>query len=113
MKADEVFAVLKKRIEQGGVTDETIKKIVEQYFEENPVQIITDNTLSVAGAPADALSTGNAIKNVSDSFKDIFLEKFFSLQRTGKVYGVKVFKSTFNPTPICEKTNQRKRNTMD
>lgn len=104
MKADEVFAALKKRIEQGGVTDETIKKIVEQYFEENPVQIITDNTLSVAGAPADALSTGNAIKNVSDSFKDIFLEKFFSLQRTGKVYGVKVFKSTFNPTPICEKT---------
>nr|DAZ48663.1 MAG TPA: hypothetical protein [Caudoviricetes sp.] len=104
MKANEVFAVLKKRIEQGGVTDETIKKIVEQYFEENPVQIITDNTLSVAGAPADALSTGNAIKNVSDSFKDIFLEKFFSLQRTGKVYGVKVFKSTFNPTPICEKT---------
>lgn len=104
MKADEVFAVLKKRIEQGGVTDETIKKIVEQYFEKNPVQIITDNTLSVAGAPADALSTGNAIKNVSDSFKDIFLEKFFSLQRTGKVYGVKVFKSTFNPTPICEKT---------
>lgn len=104
MKADEVFAVLKKRIEQGGVTDETIKKIVEQYFEKNPVQIITDNTLSVAGAPADALSTGNAIKNVSDSFKDIFLEKFFSLQRTGKVYGVKVFKSTFNPTPICAKT---------
>lgn len=104
MKADEVFAVLKKRIEQGGVTDETIKKIVEQYFEEHPVQVITDNTLSVAGAPADALSTGNAIKNVSDSFKDIFLEKFFSLQRTGKVYGVKVFKSTFNPTPICEKT---------
>ena len=104
MKADEVFAVLKKRIEQGGVTDETIKKIVEQYFEEHPVQVITDNTLSVAGAPADALSTGSAIKNVSDSFKDIFLEKFFSLQRTGKVYGVKVFKSTFNPTPICEKT---------
>lgn len=104
MKADEVFAVLKKRIEQGGVTDETIKKIVEQYFEKNPVRIITDNTLSVAGAPADALSTGNAIKNVSGSFKDIFLEKFFSLQRTGKVYGVKVFKSTFNPTPICEKT---------
>jgi hypothetical protein len=104
MKADEVFAVLKKRIEQGGVTDETIKKIVEQYFEEHPVQVITDNTLSVAGAPADALSTGNAIKNVLDSFKDIFLEKFFSLQRTGKVYGVKVFKSTFNPTSICEKT---------
>ena len=37
MKADEVYAMLKKRIEQGGVTDETIKKIVEQYFEEHPV----------------------------------------------------------------------------
>lgn len=104
MKADEVFAILKKRIEQGGVTDETIKKIVEQYFKEHPVQVITDNTLSIAGAPADALSTGNAIKNVSDSFKDTFLEKFFSLQRTGKVYGVKVFKSTSNPTSVCEKT---------
>lgn len=104
MQANEVFGILNKRIKQGGVTDETIKKIVEQYFEEHPVQVITDNTLSIAGAPADALSTGNAIKNVSDSFKDTFLEKFFSLQRTGKVYGVKVFKSTFNPTPVCEKT---------
>lgn len=103
MKADEVFGTLNKRIEQGGVTDETIKKIVEQYFEKNPVQVITDNTLSVAGAPADALATGNAIKNVLNNL-DIFLEKFFSLQRTGKVYGVKVYKSTSNPTSVCEKT---------
>ena len=89
MKADEVFAVLKKRIEQGGVTDETIKKIVEQYFEEHPVQVITDNTLSVAGTPADALSTGNAIKNVSDSFKDKFLEKFFSGYEISRIVAAK------------------------
>ena len=41
-----------------GITDDRIKQIVEQHFEENPVQIITDNTLSVAGTPADALATG-------------------------------------------------------
>lgn len=32
------------------------------------------------------------------------LDKFFALQRTGKVYGVKVYKATANPTSICEKT---------
>ena len=34
-----------------GITDDRIKQIVEQHFEENPVQVITDNTLSVAGTP--------------------------------------------------------------
>lgn len=71
MKADEVFAVLKKRIEQGGVTDETIKKIVEQYFEKNPVQVITDNTLSVAGTPADALATGTAIDSLKEDLGEL------------------------------------------
>lgn len=32
------------------------------------------------------------------------LEQFFALQRTGKVYGVKVYKSSANPTSVCEKT---------
>lgn len=32
------------------------------------------------------------------------LDKFFVLQRTGKVYGVKVYKATANPTSVCEKT---------
>lgn len=32
------------------------------------------------------------------------LDKFFTLQRTGKVYGVKVYKATANPTSVCEKT---------
>ena len=71
MRTDEVFANLKKRIEQGGVTDETIKKIVEQYFEKNPVQVITDNTLSVAGTPADALATGTAIDSLKEDIDDL------------------------------------------
>ena len=71
MRTDEVFANLKKRIEQGGVTDETVKKIVEQYFEKNPVQVITDNTLSVAGTPADALATGTAIDSLKEDLVDL------------------------------------------
>lgn len=71
MKVDEVFAVLKKRIEQGGVTDETIKKIVEQYFKEHPVQVITDNTLSIAGAPADASATGTAIDSLKEDLGNV------------------------------------------
>ena len=47
-----------------GITDDRIKQIVEQHFEENPVQVITDNTLSVAGTPADALARGNAIDSL-------------------------------------------------
>lgn len=61
MNAEEVYALLNKKIKKGGITDDQIKQIVEQHFEENPVQIITDNTLSVAGTPADALATGTAI----------------------------------------------------
>ena len=47
-----------------GITDDRIKQIVEQHFEENPVQVITDNTLSVAGTPADALATGTAVDSL-------------------------------------------------
>ena len=49
-----------------GVTDDRIKQIVEQHFEENPVQVTTDNTLSVAGTPADALATGTAVDSLKE-----------------------------------------------
>lgn len=86
MKADEVFGTLNKRIEQGGVTDETIKKIVEQYFEEHPVQITTDNTLSIAGAPADAKVTGDKLSGLGEKTNSLkedigkvtSVEEFFS-----------------------------------
>ena len=66
MRADEVYAMLKKRIEQGSVTDEVIKKIVEQYSEEHPVQITTDSTLSIAGMPADAKTTGGKLNGLEE-----------------------------------------------
>lgn len=70
MNAEEVYALLNKKIKKGGITDDQIKQIVDQYFEENPVQIITDNTLSVAGTPADALATGTAIDSLKKDIVD-------------------------------------------
>ena len=83
MKADEVFGTLNKRIEQGGVTDETIKKIVEQYFEKNPVEVITDNTLSVAGAPADAKVTGDKLSGLEEKTNSL-KEDLSNIVSTGK-----------------------------
>ena len=71
MNAEEVYALLNKKIKKGGITDDKIKQIVEQHFEENPVQVITDNTLSVAGTPADALATGTAIDSLKEDLADL------------------------------------------
>lgn len=73
MNAEEVYALLNKKIKKGGITDDKIKQIVEQHFEENPVQVITDNTLSVAGTPADALAAGAAIDSLKEDLGDFEL----------------------------------------
>lgn len=109
MNAEEVYALLNKKIKKGGITDDQIRQIVEQYLKDNPV--LTDKTLTIEDTPADAKATGdaiNAIKDTVDNLNDILLDKFFSLQRTGKIYGVKVPKSTSNPTSLCEKTRDNK-----
>lgn len=109
MNAEEVYALLNKKIKNGGITDDKIQQIVEQYLKNNPVP--TDKTLTIEDTPADAKATGdaiNAIKDTVDNLNDILLDKFFSLQRTGKIYGVKVPKSTSNPTSLCEKTRDNK-----
>jgi|GEM_PF-3942475 len=72
MNAEEVYALLNKKIKKGGITDDQIRQIVEQHFEENPVQVITDNTLSVAGTPADALATGSAVDSLKEDLGDFF-----------------------------------------
>lgn len=71
MNAEEVYALLNKKIKKGGITDDQIKQIVEQHFEENPVQVITDITLSVAGTPADALATGTSINSLKGDLGNI------------------------------------------
>nr|DAW06738.1 MAG TPA: hypothetical protein [Bacteriophage sp.] len=103
MRTDEVFANLKKRIEQGGVTDETVKKIVEQYFEKNPVQVITDNTLSVAGTPADALATGTAIDSLKEDLVE--LENLVAVKSPNIFDTSKLVNKSFTDTgvPIANK----------
>ena len=86
MNAEEVYALLNKKIKKGGITDDQIRQIVEQYFEKNPVQVITDNTLSVAGIPADALATGTAIDSLKediDTFEDYVNPYYTDLKTWG------------------------------
>lgn len=40
LKTDEVYAILKKQIQSGGVTPEQIQEAVNNYLTENPVQVI-------------------------------------------------------------------------
>lgn len=54
MNAEEVYALLNKKIKKGGITDDKIKQIVEQYLKNNPVP--TDKTLTIEDTPADAKS---------------------------------------------------------
>ena len=42
LKAEEVYAILKKQIQSGGVTPEQIQTAVENYFTENPVSGMTE-----------------------------------------------------------------------
>ena len=55
----------------GGIIDDHIQQIAEQYLEEHPVQVTTDNTLSVAGTPADALATGSAVDSLKSDLVDL------------------------------------------
>lgn len=92
MNAEEVYALLNKKIKKGGITDDQIKQIVEQYLEKNPVQVTTDNTLSVAGTPADALATGTSI----DSLKgDLFNQEKRCIK----------YKNTNNLLPLSDLTD--------
>lgn len=40
LKTDEVYAILKKQIQSGGVTPEQIQEAVNNYLTENPIQVI-------------------------------------------------------------------------
>lgn len=52
----------------------------------------------------DKLTTDSDNNLTYDDKVIMDLDKFFVLQRTGKVYGVKVYKAIANPTSVCEKT---------
>lgn len=93
MNAEEVYALLNKKIKKGGITDDQIRQIVEQHFEENPVQVITDNTLSVAGTPADALATGTSIDLLKEDLgEQIGSQKFNGYYNVAKLDNATIYK---------------------
>lgn len=63
MRADDTYAILKKKIkelEESGITKDQIYEAVKRYHEEYPIE--TDKTLSISGGVADAKATGDQIK---------------------------------------------------
>lgn len=62
MKADDAYAILRKKIkelEDSGITKDQIYEAVKRYHEEYPIE--TDKTLSVAGGVADAKVVGDKL----------------------------------------------------
>lgn len=77
----------------------------------------TDTTLTVENSAADAKVTGDKLSSLDETKVDKSvilsiinkrptvetLDDFFALQRTSDIYQTKVYKSSYNPTPTCEK----------
>lgn len=66
MKADEVYAILKKRISMSGATDEQVQNAVNAYLTAHPVTVKTDKTLKLENIPADAKAVGEALNKLTD-----------------------------------------------
>lgn len=120
LKAEEVYAILKKQIQSGGVTPEQIQTAVENYLTENPVSGMTEEQIQQLNqATEDMLKkldknqgTENAGKTLGiDSAGNIVpmanlektIENYYALRRTGKVYQTKIWKFATNPTSAGEK----------
>lgn len=53
LRAEDVYAILKKKIELGGATPEQIQQAVENYLDENPVETgelsVKDHVITIGG----------------------------------------------------------------
>lgn len=65
MTADQVYAVLKTMIQDGGATPEQIATAVQNYLAQNPVTVSTDTTLTLEGIPADAKAVSTLMQKKS------------------------------------------------
>jgi len=95
-----------------GTDPEEVKKVVQEYFEQNPVQVDTDKTLTESGKAADAAAVGEKISVLHDIICGTphiaTIAEFFDRQRTGVVYQSKEWKSSVNPTTVIEKLGVNK-----
>lgn len=125
MRADDVYAILNKKIKEGGggggltqeqaderyqrkgdyITAEDAEKVYAKKTELPKI----DNTLSKSGQAADAEAVGNEIEELRSNLPQGNLDlpsmvgQYFALRRTGKVYQSKEWKCAVNPTQVIEK----------
>lgn len=90
-----------------GADSEEVKKVVQEYLEQNPVQVDTDKTLTESDKAADAAAVGERINVLNDIIRGTphtaTIAEYFDRQRTGIVYQAKEWKSAVNPTTAIEK----------
>ena len=95
-----------------GTNEEEIKQIVQDYFEQNPVQVSTDKTLTEPDKAADAAVVGEKISVLNDIICGTphaeTVEEYLNRQRTGVVYQSKEWKAAVNPTTVIEKLGVNK-----
>ena len=138
LKAEEVYAILKKQIQQGGGTPGPagvgIQKIeltdteglVDTYtitYTDGSTTTFTvtngadgqdgatdyndlTNKPSINGVTLDGNKTSEDLDiNTQDPQKQLetYIENYYAIRRTGKVYQTKIWKFASNPTPIGEK----------
>lgn len=80
-----------------------------KYLVGDVKKLIPKITSGKGTPPLEVLSEGEIYlqldeSDISTSGYDEFFESYFKLQRTGKIYGAKIWKSAINPTSSCEKT---------
>lgn len=66
MNATEVYAILKKKIAELGITQEEIEKAVALYLDEHGIKVNTDKSLEKTDVPADSKATGDALRTKAD-----------------------------------------------
>lgn len=71
LKAEEVYAILKKQIQSGGATPEQIKQAVDAYLEENPVQpgATVEQVAQIEKNKADISSVKEDVSSLSEDIK--------------------------------------------
>ena len=74
---------------QKGMSPDKIKEAVQEYLEENPVQIETDATLTKSGKAADSAVVGEKLSILNDIIRGTprtaTVAEFLDRQRTGIV----------------------------
>lgn len=59
---------------------------------------VIDATLTQEGEAADAKAAGDAIAAIKNKLLEKAIESYYAMRRTGKIYGVKIYKFASNPT---------------